>query len=60
MNQDQSHLIRASGPVLAELTSRHPGQVVHLRREHGGQGKAHTLNHHWSTRAPSAAAGARH
>ncbi|MFV0451887.1 MAG: glycosyltransferase [Propioniciclava sp.] len=23
----------------------YPGQVVHLRREKGGQGKAHTLNH---------------
>lgn len=24
---------------------RYPGRVVSLRREHGGQGKAHTLNH---------------
>jgi cellulose synthase/poly-beta-1,6-N-acetylglucosamine synthase-like glycosyltransferase len=24
---------------------QYPGQVVHLRREDGGQGKAHTLNH---------------
>ena len=24
---------------------QYPGQVVHLRREQGGQGKAHTLNH---------------
>ncbi|MGW2591767.1 glycosyltransferase [Streptomyces sp. NPDC001515] len=31
--------------VMRELARRHPGRVVHLRREHGGQGKAHTLNH---------------
>ncbi|MER6479300.1 glycosyltransferase [Streptomyces filamentosus] len=31
--------------VMRELTARHPGRVVHLRREDGGQGKAHTLNH---------------
>ncbi|MGW6054363.1 glycosyltransferase [Streptomyces sp. NPDC055189] len=31
--------------VMRELTSRHPGRVVHLRRQNGGQGKAHTLNH---------------
>ncbi|MCF2129587.1 glycosyltransferase family 2 protein [Strepomyces sp. STD 3.1] len=31
--------------VLARLAGEHPGSVVHLRREHGGQGKAHTLNH---------------
>lgn len=31
--------------AMRELASRHPGRVVHLRREHGGQGKAHTLNH---------------
>ncbi|WP_327665477.1 glycosyltransferase [Streptomyces sp. NBC_00498] len=31
--------------VMRELADRHPGQVVHLRRENGGQGKAHTLNH---------------
>ncbi|MGY0488904.1 glycosyltransferase [Streptomyces sp. WG-D5] len=31
--------------VLRELAGRHPGRVVHLRRENGGQGKAHTLNH---------------
>ncbi|WP_420032349.1 glycosyltransferase [Streptomyces sp. cg28] len=31
--------------VMSELIRRHPGQVVHLRREQGGQGKAHTLNH---------------
>jgi cellulose synthase/poly-beta-1,6-N-acetylglucosamine synthase-like glycosyltransferase len=24
---------------------RHPGQVTHIYRENGGQGKAHTLNH---------------
>ncbi len=31
--------------VMRRLTGRHPGRVVHLRREDGGQGKAHTLNH---------------
>ncbi|GGY70379.1 glycosyltransferase [Streptomyces omiyaensis] len=31
--------------VMRRLTARHPGRVVHLRREDGGQGKAHTLNH---------------
>lgn len=31
--------------VLADRMDRYPGRVVHLRREQGGQGKAHTLNH---------------
>ncbi|HEX5365190.1 MAG TPA: glycosyltransferase family 2 protein [Acidimicrobiales bacterium] len=31
--------------LLAELAGRHPGRVVHLRRDHGGEGKAATLNH---------------
>ncbi|MGN6273801.1 MAG: glycosyltransferase family 2 protein [Protaetiibacter sp.] len=31
--------------LLAELANAHPGQVFSLRREKGGQGKAHTLNH---------------
>jgi cellulose synthase/poly-beta-1,6-N-acetylglucosamine synthase-like glycosyltransferase len=31
--------------VLARLAERYPGAVVHLRRERGGEGKAHTLNH---------------
>ncbi|MFG3039399.1 glycosyltransferase [Streptomyces sp. NPDC048330] len=31
--------------VMRELTGRHPGRVAHLRRENGGEGKAHTLNH---------------
>ncbi|MGW8379057.1 glycosyltransferase [Streptomyces sp. ODS28] len=31
--------------VMARLQERHPGRVLHLRRENGGQGKAHTLNH---------------
>ncbi|MDN3254835.1 glycosyltransferase family 2 protein [Streptomyces sp. MA25(2023)] len=31
--------------VLARLAAAHPGAVVHLRRETGGQGKSHTLNH---------------
>ncbi|MFB7825655.1 glycosyltransferase [Streptomyces hydrogenans] len=35
----------ATPEVMRELMARHPGQVVHLRRENGGQGKAHTLNH---------------
>ena len=32
------HVVRARAAM-------YPGSVVHLRREHGGQGKAHTLNH---------------
>lgn len=31
--------------LLARKMAEFPGQVVHLRREQGGQGKAHTLNH---------------
>ncbi|WP_449407710.1 glycosyltransferase family 2 protein [Microbacterium maritypicum] len=31
--------------VVAAKAAAHPGRVVHLRREQGGQGKAHTLNH---------------
>ena len=31
--------------VLREKTQLYPGLVIHLRREQGGQGKAHTLNH---------------
>ncbi|QCR19402.1 glycosyltransferase [Agrococcus sp. SGAir0287] len=31
--------------VVRERVRRHPGRVVHLRREQGGEGKAHTLNH---------------
>ena len=31
--------------VVAAKMQAHPGRVVHLRREQGGQGKAHTLNH---------------
>lgn len=31
--------------VLAGKMAQYPGQVVHLRREKGGEGKAHTLNH---------------
>jgi cellulose synthase/poly-beta-1,6-N-acetylglucosamine synthase-like glycosyltransferase len=35
-----------STPVVVKAKEReYPGQVVHLRREKGGQGKAHTLNH---------------
>lgn len=31
--------------VLKAKELEYPGQVVHLRREKGGEGKAHTLNH---------------
>ncbi len=31
--------------LLARKALEHPGRVFHLRREQGGQGKAHTLNH---------------
>ncbi len=31
--------------VIREKAAQYPGQVFHLRREKGGQGKAHTLNH---------------
>ncbi len=31
--------------VAAAKAAQYPGQVFHLRREKGGQGKAHTLNH---------------
>jgi cellulose synthase/poly-beta-1,6-N-acetylglucosamine synthase-like glycosyltransferase len=31
--------------VLGRKAAQYPGAVVHLRREQGGQGKAHTLNH---------------
>ena len=31
--------------VCRALAETHPGRVFHLRRENGGQGKAHTLNH---------------
>ncbi len=31
--------------VTLAKAAEHPGRVVHLRREKGGQGKAHTLNH---------------
>ena len=31
--------------VVLERADRYPGQVIHLRREKGGEGKAHTLNH---------------
>ena len=31
--------------VLARCAARFPGRVVHLRRDKGGEGKAHTLNH---------------
>jgi cellulose synthase/poly-beta-1,6-N-acetylglucosamine synthase-like glycosyltransferase len=31
--------------VMREKTAQYPGSVFHLRREVGGQGKAHTLNH---------------
>ncbi|MCR6689089.1 glycosyltransferase family 2 protein [Cellulomonas sp.] len=31
--------------VVLAKAAEHPGRIVHLRREQGGQGKAHTLNH---------------
>jgi GT2 family glycosyltransferase len=31
--------------VVGAKEAQYPGRVVHLRREQGGQGKAHTLNH---------------
>lgn len=31
--------------VMREKMAQYPGSVFHLRREVGGQGKAHTLNH---------------
>jgi cellulose synthase/poly-beta-1,6-N-acetylglucosamine synthase-like glycosyltransferase len=31
--------------VVAAQAGRWPGRIVHLRRDQGGQGKAHTLNH---------------
>jgi cellulose synthase/poly-beta-1,6-N-acetylglucosamine synthase-like glycosyltransferase len=31
--------------VVRDRAARHPGVVVHMRREQGGEGKAHTLNH---------------
>jgi cellulose synthase/poly-beta-1,6-N-acetylglucosamine synthase-like glycosyltransferase len=31
--------------VVTAQVARHPGRIVRLRRDQGGQGKAHTLNH---------------
>ncbi len=31
--------------VVRAVSAAHPGRVVHLRRDKGGEGKAHTLNH---------------
>lgn len=31
--------------VVLDRAARHPGRVFHLRRDQGGQGKSHTLNH---------------
>lgn len=31
--------------VVLAKAAEHPGRVVHLRRDKGGEGKAHTLNH---------------
>lgn len=31
--------------VVLARAAAHPGRVIHLRREKGGEGKAHTLNH---------------
>ncbi|MFV0307634.1 MAG: glycosyltransferase [Desertimonas sp.] len=35
----------ATPDVVRAKGQQYPGQVVHLRREKGGEGKAHTLNH---------------
>jgi len=35
----------ATPGVVQAKARQYPGQVVHLRRETGGEGKAHTLNH---------------
>jgi len=35
----------ATAELMAEKTAKYAGSVFHLRREKGGQGKAHTLNH---------------
>ncbi|MBX3029337.1 MAG: glycosyltransferase family 2 protein [Chloroflexi bacterium] len=35
----------ATPEVIAERAGRYPGQVLHVRTEQGGQGKAHALNH---------------
>lgn len=35
----------ATPQIVQEAARRYPGRVVHLRRDQGGQGKAHTLNH---------------
>ncbi|PVE97152.1 glycosyltransferase [Microbacterium sp. TPD7012] len=31
--------------IVTAMAAAHPGRVVHLRRDKGGEGKAHTLNH---------------
>ncbi|GAA2932028.1 hypothetical protein GCM10010458_13660 [Microbacterium luteolum] len=31
--------------IVRAVSAAHPGRVVHLRRDKGGEGKAHTLNH---------------
>jgi len=35
----------ATPELVREKAAEHPGLIFHLRREHGGQGKAHTINH---------------
>ncbi len=35
----------ATPTIVRAKAAEHPGRVFHLRREHGGEGKAHTLNH---------------
>lgn len=35
----------ATPAVMREKMAQYPGAVFHLRRERGGEGKAHTLNH---------------
>ena len=39
----------ATPDVVLAKAAQYPGQVVHLRRDKGGEGKAHTLNHGLAT-----------
>ena len=34
----------ATPDVVQEKARRHPGRIIHLRRDRGGEGKSHTLN----------------
>ena len=39
--------------VVLAKAAQYPGRVFHLRREKGGEGKAHTLNHGLRTSWPT-------